>query len=87
MVLVAIKRGRGWIVKLKIPGSILFWRKLHIFLGIGLLALVLIHTIGLNGLIFNAISLIVNSCSWVTMSNRNKRSRVSKGSPKLSSLR
>ena len=59
MVLVARKRGRSWIVKLKIPGSILFWRKLHIFLGVGLLAIVLIHTIGLNGLNFNAIFLWV----------------------------
>lgn len=59
MVLVARKRGRGWIVKLKVPGSILFWRKLHIFLGIGLLAIVLIHTIGLNGLNFNAVFLWV----------------------------
>lgn len=59
MVLVARKRGRGWIVKLKIPGSILFWRKLHIFLGVGLLAMVLIHTIGLNGLNFNAVFLWV----------------------------
>ena len=59
MVLVARKRGRGWIVKLKVPGSILFWRKLHIFLGIGLLAMVLIHTIGLNGLNFNAVFLWV----------------------------
>ena len=59
MVLVARKRGRSWIVKLKVPGSILFWRKLHIFLGIGLLAIVLIHTIGLNGLNFNAVFLWV----------------------------
>ena len=59
MVLVARKRGRSWLVKLKIPGSIQFWRKLHIFLGVGLLAMVLIHTIGLNGLNFNAILLWV----------------------------
>ena len=59
MALVARKRGRGWIIKLKIPGSIQLWRKLHIFLGTGLLAIVLIHTIGLNGLNFNAIFLWV----------------------------
>ena len=57
MVLVARKRGRSWIVKLKVPGSILFWRKLHVFLGVALLAIVLIHTIGLNGLNFNAVFL------------------------------
>ena len=59
MVLVARKRGRGWIIKLKIPGSIQLWRKLHIFAGTGLIAIVLIHTIGLNGLNFNAIFLWV----------------------------
>ncbi|VEP16739.1 conserved membrane hypothetical protein [Hyella patelloides LEGE 07179] len=59
MVLVARKRGRGWIIKIKIPGSIKLWRKLHIFLGVGLLAIVLVHTIGLNGLNFNAIFLSI----------------------------
>lgn len=59
MVIVARKRGRSWIIKLKIPGSIQFWRKLHIFLGVGLLAMVLVHTIGLTGLNFNAIFLWV----------------------------
>ena len=74
MFLVARKRGRGWIVKLKIPGSILFWRKLHIFLGIGLLALVLIHTIGLNGLNFNAVFLMgIFCCQFISTGWRNSR--------------
>ncbi|ELS02394.1 hypothetical protein Xen7305DRAFT_00021080 [Xenococcus sp. PCC 7305] len=57
MILAARKRGRGWIVQIKVPGSILMWRRLHIFLGVGLLSIVLIHTIGVNGLNFNAIFL------------------------------
>ncbi len=57
MVLTARKRGRGWKVKLVIPGSIKLWRSLHIFLGVGLLAIVLIHTIGVTGINFNAIFL------------------------------
>ena len=59
IVLVARKRGRSWIVKIKIPGSIQFWRKLHVFLGVGLIAAVLVHTIGINGLNFNAVFLWV----------------------------
>lgn len=57
MILTARKRGRGWKVKLTIPGSIQLWRSLHIFLGVGLLAIVLIHTIGVTGINFNAIFL------------------------------
>ncbi len=57
MVLTARKRGRSWIVKLSIPGSMQLWRSLHIFLGVGLLGIVLIHTIGVTGLNFNAIFL------------------------------
>ena len=57
MVLTARKRGRSWIVKITIPGSMQFWRRLHIFLGVGLLSMVLIHTIGATGLNFNAIFL------------------------------
>ena len=57
MILTARKRGRGWIVKLSIPGSMQLWRSLHIFLGIGLLGMVLIHTVGVTGLNFNAIFL------------------------------
>ena len=57
MVLTARKRGRGWIVKLSIPGSMQLWRSLHIFLGIALLGVVLVHTVGATGLNFNAIFL------------------------------
>ncbi len=57
LILAARKRGRGWIVQIKVPGSIMMWRRLHIFLGVGLLSIVLIHTIGMHGLNFNAIFL------------------------------
>ncbi|MEL6441930.1 MAG: hypothetical protein AAFQ80_22110 [Cyanobacteria bacterium J06621_8] len=59
MLLSARKRGRGWKVKVKVPGSMQFWRSLHIFLGVGLLAIVLIHTIGVTGINFNAVFLWV----------------------------
>lgn len=59
MVLTARKRGRGWKIKISLPGSMQFWRSLHIFLGVGLLAVVLIHTIGVTGINFNAIFLWV----------------------------
>ena len=59
MVLSVRKRGRGWKLKLSVPGSMQLWRKLHIFLGVGLLAIVLIHTIGVAGINFNAIFLWV----------------------------
>ncbi|AFY70919.1 hypothetical protein Pse7367_2664 [Thalassoporum mexicanum PCC 7367] len=59
MVLTVRKRGRGWLMKITIPGSIIFWRSLHIFIGVGLVAATLIHTIGANGLNFNAIFLWV----------------------------
>ena len=59
MVLTARKRGKGWKIKMSIPGSMQLWRKLHIFLGVGLLAIVLIHTIGVKGINFNAIFLWV----------------------------
>ena len=57
MLLSLRKRGRSWLGKLKLPGSVIFWRSLHIFLGVGLLAVVVIHTIGATGLNFNAIFL------------------------------
>ncbi len=57
LILAARKRGRGWAIQIKVPGSILMWRRLHIFLGVGLLSIVLIHTIGMHGLNFNAIFL------------------------------
>ncbi len=59
MILTARKRGRGWFVKITIPGSILLWRSLHIFLGVALLGTILIHTVGSHGLNFNAIFLWV----------------------------
>lgn len=57
MLLSLRKRSRGWFLKVKIPGSVLFWRSLHIFTGIGLLAVVLVHTLGSNGLNYNAVFL------------------------------
>ena len=57
LILAARKRGRGWIVQIKVPGSIMMWRRLHIFLGVGLLSIVLIHTIGMHGLNYNAVFL------------------------------
>ena len=59
MVLIARKRGRGWKVKLSVPGSMQLWRSIHIFAGVGLIAIVLIHTIGVAGINFNAIFLWV----------------------------
>lgn len=59
MLLVARKRSRGWNIQIKVPGSMILWRRLHIFLGVGLLSIVLIHTIGIHGLNFNAIFLWV----------------------------
>lgn len=59
MVLTLRKRSRGWIVKIKIPGSVLLWRSLHIFTGVGLLGVVLVHTLGANGLNYNGIFLWV----------------------------
>lgn len=59
MMLSLRKRGRKWIGKVKIPGSVLLWRSLHIFLGVGLLAVVVVHTIGATGLNFNSIFLWV----------------------------
>ncbi|MEM9904650.1 MAG: hypothetical protein AAF921_06475 [Cyanobacteria bacterium P01_D01_bin.44] len=59
MVLTLRKRSRGWIVKIKIPGSVILWRSLHIFTGVGLLGVVLVHTLGANGLNYNGIFLWV----------------------------
>lgn len=59
MALTARKRGRSWAVKVTLPGSVLLWRSVHIFLGVGLLAVVLIHTAGSNGLNFNGVFLWV----------------------------
>ena len=59
MLLSLRKRGRSWIGKIKLPGSVILWRSVHIFLGVGLLAVVVVHTIGATGLNFNAIFLWV----------------------------
>ena len=59
MILVARKRARGWKIKLSIPGSMQLWRSIHIFAGVGLIAMVLVHTIGVAGINFNAIFLWV----------------------------
>ncbi|MEM8809528.1 MAG: hypothetical protein AAGF01_26185 [Cyanobacteria bacterium P01_G01_bin.38] len=59
MVLTLRKRSRSWIVKLKIPGSVILWRSLHIFTGVGLLGVVLVHTLGASGLNYNGIFLWV----------------------------
>lgn len=57
LVLALRKRGRRW--KIAVPGSILFWRSLHIFVGVGLVATVMLHTGGATGDNFNAIFLWV----------------------------
>ncbi len=57
MLLTARKRSRSWPFKVKMPGSILMWRSLHIFTGVALLGAVLVHTIGVSGINYNAIFL------------------------------
>lgn len=57
MALTLRKRGRKW--KVKLPGSVLIWRSLHIFMGIGLVGIVAMHTVGATGLNYNAILLWV----------------------------
>ncbi|NEO27293.1 MAG: hypothetical protein F6K03_10450 [Kamptonema sp. SIO4C4] len=59
MMLTVRKRSRSWRFKVTLPGSVQVWRSLHIFAGVGLLGLTLIHTIGANGMNFNAIFLWV----------------------------
>lgn len=53
------KRSLSWIGQIKLPGSMQLWRSVHIFLGVGLVGLVLVHTLGANGVNFNAIFLWV----------------------------
>lgn len=53
------KRSRSWIGRIKVPGSMILWRSIHIFAGVGLLGIVLIHTLGAQGLNFNAVFLWV----------------------------
>lgn len=59
IVLTIRKRARGWKAKIALPGSMKIWRSVHIFLGIALLGVTLIHTVGSNGLNFNAVFLWV----------------------------
>ena len=59
MILIVRKRARGWKIKISIPGSMQLWRSIHIFTGVGLIAMVLVHTIGVAGINFNAIFLWV----------------------------
>ena len=66
IMLTARKRSRSWIGRIKIPGSMVLWRSLHIFAGVGLLAIVLVHTIGSNGLNFNAVFLWVFFATTIT---------------------
>lgn len=60
------KRSRSWIGRLKVPGSIQLWRSVHIFMGVALVALVLVHTLGANGLNFNAVLLWVFFATTLT---------------------
>ncbi|MEM9274812.1 MAG: hypothetical protein AAGA80_17900 [Cyanobacteria bacterium P01_F01_bin.143] len=66
MMLVTRKRGRGWNISIKVPGSMVLWRRLHVFLGVVLFGIVLIHTIGAHGLNYNAIFLWV--FFWASLS-------------------
>ncbi|MEL7068828.1 MAG: hypothetical protein AAGN15_09290 [Cyanobacteria bacterium J06581_3] len=58
MLLTARKRSRSWPIKIKMPGSVMIWRSAHIFTGVALLAMVLIHTIGSRGINYNAVLLV-----------------------------
>ncbi|MEB3229649.1 MAG: hypothetical protein VKJ64_01465 [Leptolyngbyaceae bacterium] len=57
MMLTARKRSRTWMGQIKIPGSMMFWPSFHFFVGVALLGLVLVRTLGANGLNFNAVFL------------------------------
>ncbi|WP_017327715.1 hypothetical protein [Synechococcus sp. PCC 7336] len=57
MILTLRKRGRRW--KIKLPGSILFWRSFHIFLGVAFVGMAIVHTVGAIGSTFNRVFLIV----------------------------
>ncbi len=59
MLLTARKHGKTWKIPIRLTGSMQLWRKLHIFLGVALLGTTLIHTLGAQGLNFNAIFLWV----------------------------
>lgn len=60
------KRGRSWVGRLKVPGSMQLWRSIHIFMGVALVALVLVHTLGANGLNFNAVLLWIFFATTLT---------------------
>jgi len=60
MALTLRKRSRGWSFwpkKLTMPGSVIFWRVIHVFVGMGLVFTVLVHTVGATGINFNALFL------------------------------
>ncbi|MFK8186672.1 MAG: hypothetical protein AB8B99_25125 [Phormidesmis sp.] len=60
MLLTFRKRSRSWSLwpkKLSVPGSVIFWRSVHIFVGTALVGAVLVHTIGATGINFNALFL------------------------------
>ncbi|MBE9029784.1 hypothetical protein IQ266_08595 [filamentous cyanobacterium LEGE 11480] len=60
MVLTLRKRGRRLRpVKVSVPGTVKFWRRLHVFFGVVLLGVILIHTGGAVGQNFNGIFLWV----------------------------
>ena len=54
MLLTARKRSRSWPLKVKMPGSMILWRSAHIFTGVALLLIVVIHTVGASGINYNA---------------------------------
>ena len=58
MLLTARKRSRSWPIKIKMPGSVMIWRSAHIFTGVSLLVMVVVHTIGVSGINYNAVFLM-----------------------------
>lgn len=60
------KRSRSWIGRFKVPGSMQLWRSIHIFLGVGLVGMVLVHTLGSNGLNFNGVFLWIFFATTLT---------------------
>lgn len=57
MLLSLRKRSRALPLKVRVPGAVMLWRTIHIFTGVALLAVVLLHTVGASGLNFNAVLL------------------------------
>lgn len=66
LLLTVRKRGGGWVKRIRLPGSMMLWRSSHIFLGVALLGMVLIHTLGAQGLNFNAVFLWVFFATTLT---------------------